>query len=106
VATATASALLVDAARVPIYLYSAGSVIADGTRLIIAISAGVTAGTFVGVPVLGRIPEGTYRRVVGGLLLLLGISLLLAAYGFQPQASRSAGLDLSDAAYGDIESFR
>jgi uncharacterized membrane protein YfcA len=77
VATATASALLVDAARVPIYLLSAGPVIADSMRLWIAASVGVTVGTFLGVPVLGRIPESTYRRLVGGLLLLLGLSLLL-----------------------------
>lgn len=79
VATATASALLVDAARVPIYLMSAGQVIAEATPLWLAASVGVTVGTFVGVPVLGRIPESTYRRLVGGLLLLLGIALLAAA---------------------------
>jgi uncharacterized membrane protein YfcA len=80
VATATASALLVDAARVPIYLLSAGPVIATTMRLWIVITVGVTIGTFLGVPVLGRIPESTYRRLVGGLLLLLGISLFAAAF--------------------------
>jgi len=79
VATATAAALLVDAARVPIYLLSAGSVIAGETRLWIVLSIGVTVGTFLGVPLLGRIPESIYRRLVGGLLLLLGISLFAAA---------------------------
>ena len=79
VATATASALLVDAARVPIYLLSAGPVIADQTRVWIVLSIGVTVGTFVGVPILSRIPESIYRRLVGGLLLLLGISLFAAA---------------------------
>jgi uncharacterized membrane protein YfcA len=79
VATATAAALLVDAARVPIYFLSAGPVIAGNRRLWIAASVGVTIGTFLGVPVLGRIPESTYRRLVGGLLLLLGVSLFAAA---------------------------
>jgi uncharacterized membrane protein YfcA len=78
VATATASALLVDAARVPIYLLSAGSVIAGETRLLIVLSIGATVGTFIGVPILSRIPESIYRRLVGGLLLLLGISLFAA----------------------------
>jgi hypothetical protein len=77
VATATASALLVDAARVPIYFLSAGGVIAAHTRLWLAISAGVTIGTFLGVPVLARIPESIYRRLVGALLFLLGLSLIL-----------------------------
>lgn len=80
VATATASALLVDAARVPIYFLSAGSAIAEGTRVWIVVAVGVTIGTFIGVPLLGRIPESSYRRMVGGLLLVLGISLFAAAW--------------------------
>ena len=79
VATATAAALLVDAARVPIYFLSSGSVIAGATRVWIVASVGVVIGTFLGVPVLSRIPESTYRRLVGGLLLVLGISLFAAA---------------------------
>jgi hypothetical protein len=33
-----------------------------------------------GVPVLGRIPESAYRRLVGGLLFALEISLLASAH--------------------------
>ena len=77
VATATASALLVDAARVPIYFLSAGSVIARSLSLMLMIAAGVIVGTFVGVPILGRIPEPAYRRLVGALLVVLGISLFV-----------------------------
>jgi uncharacterized protein len=76
VATATASALLVDAARVPIYLYTHGDVIADAVPLWVAASAGAILGTFIGVPVLSRIPEAIYRRLLGGLLFLLGLTLL------------------------------
>ena len=79
VATATAAALLVDAARVPIYFWSAGSTIAAAAPVWIVASIGVTIGTFIGVPVLRWIPEGTYRRLVGALLLILGISLFAAA---------------------------
>jgi uncharacterized membrane protein YfcA len=79
VATATASALLVDAARVPIYFVTAGGIIAGRIPLLLALSSGVVVGTFVGVPILGRIQEDTYRRLVGGLLLVLGISLFAAA---------------------------
>ena len=79
VATATASALLVDAARVPIYFFSAGSVIANALHLILVMSAGVTLGTFIGVPILGRIPESVYRRLVGALLVALGVSLAVLA---------------------------
>jgi uncharacterized membrane protein YfcA len=80
VATATASALLVDAARVPIYFFTAGTVISNSLHLLLLLSIGVTAGTFVGVPILGRIPEPAYRRLVGALLVALGISLAVLAW--------------------------
>jgi uncharacterized membrane protein YfcA len=80
VATATAAALLVDAARVPIYFWSAGPTIVAAVRLWVVIAIGVTVGTFLGVPVLSRIPESIYRRLVGALLLLLGISLLAGTF--------------------------
>ena len=79
VATATASALLVDAARVPIYLAAHGEVIAARIPLAITIALAATAGTFLGVPLLRRIPTPAYRRMVGGLLLGIGSWLLLGA---------------------------
>jgi uncharacterized membrane protein YfcA len=79
VATATASALLVDLARVPIYLASFGSVMLENERLLLIVTAGVTLGTLIGVPVLRRIPEGLFRRLLGALLILLGCSLFIAA---------------------------
>jgi uncharacterized membrane protein YfcA len=78
VATATAAALVVDLARVPVYLLGAGSVLAANAHLWLIASAGVTIGTLLGVPLLGRIPAPVYRRLVGGLLLLLGVGLLAA----------------------------
>jgi len=48
VATATASALFVDAARLPIYFVSAGTAIAESTRLLLVMALGVTLGTFLG----------------------------------------------------------
>ena len=41
--------------------------------------SGVTAGTFIGVPILGRIPDSAYRPLVGALLLVLGIGMFAAA---------------------------
>ncbi|HUF75745.1 MAG TPA: sulfite exporter TauE/SafE family protein [Longimicrobiales bacterium] len=79
VATATASALLVDAARVPIYVVMRGSVLAATVPLWAAGTVGVVVGTFLGVPLLGRIAVPLYRRIVGGLLVALGISLVAAA---------------------------
>lgn len=79
VATATASALCVDAARVPIYLIHSGAVIGAHAPLWLAASAGALVGTFLGVPILGRIPEPAYRRLIGVLLVLLGVCLLIGA---------------------------
>jgi uncharacterized protein len=79
VATATASALLVDGARIPIYLVSRGEVIAERAPLWIAATIGAVIGTFLGVPVLSRIPARTYRRLLGVLLMILGLALLAAA---------------------------
>jgi uncharacterized membrane protein YfcA len=80
VATATASALLVDAARVPVYLAAASNVLSANLGTIAWLSVGVTVGTLAGVPLLGRIPGLTYRRLVGGLLLVLGAALLLSSW--------------------------
>jgi uncharacterized membrane protein YfcA len=77
VATATASALFVDAARVPIYIAMRGSVIAHTMPYWLAGSGGVIVGTLIGVPILGRIPQATYRRLIA--ILLIALALLLVA---------------------------
>ena len=79
VATATASALLVDAARIPIYLLSEGGTIAATVPLWVAASVGATIGTLLGVPVLSRIPARTYHQFLGVLLVVLGFALFAAA---------------------------
>jgi uncharacterized membrane protein YfcA len=38
-------------------------------------------GTFLGVPLLSRIPPPTYRRLLGALLVLLGLGLFAGAVG-------------------------
>ena len=78
VATATASALMVDAARLPIYLLTSGPEIAARAPTWLVASMGVTMGTLIGVPLLRRLPESAYRRLVGTLLLALGLGLLAA----------------------------
>jgi uncharacterized membrane protein YfcA len=80
VATATATAMLVDAARVPIYLASDGATIAANGRFVVILAAGAIVGTFFGAPVLRRLPERTFRRVLAVVLIVLG-ALLVAGYG-------------------------
>jgi uncharacterized membrane protein YfcA len=77
VATATAIALLVDAGRVPVYLATQGSGITQHGPPVIIGLAGVLVGTLVGARLLRRIPEPVFRRLVGLLVLALGLYMLV-----------------------------
>lgn len=76
VATATAIALFVDGARVPIYLATEASPIARSWPLVATATAGVVVGTLAGAHLLRRIPERIFRRAVATLILALGIFML------------------------------
>jgi len=79
VGTATAIALFVDGARVPIYLYTQHEEM-RGVLLLIALAiAGVVAGTLLGSRALGRIPEVWFRRVLALMLAILGTAMLIRA---------------------------
>jgi uncharacterized membrane protein YfcA len=82
VATATAVALLIDGARLPIYLYTDGAKLEPVWGTIAIATVAVLLGTLIGRLVLGRIRDETFKRVVSGLILLLGISMLFVALGF------------------------
>jgi uncharacterized membrane protein YfcA len=79
VATATASALVVDLARVPVYAASRGEDIAREVWLVVAMSAGAAIGTFLGRALLGRVPERAFKRVVSGLVVALGALVITGA---------------------------
>lgn len=76
VATATAAALLVDAARLPVYVATQGGAMAAHAGHVLVATAGVVAGTAAGARVLGHLPPATFRRAVAVLLLLLGAYML------------------------------
>jgi len=80
VATATAIALLVDAARLPVYLWTEGARMLEIWPTIAWITAGVVAGTYAGRRILDRIPEKAFRRAVGAVVLLLGLYMLYRAF--------------------------
>jgi uncharacterized membrane protein YfcA len=77
VATTTAVALLIDMARVPIYLAVETATLARMWPTIVVASIGVIIGTLFGEKLLARLPESRFRVVVGVLLLLLGVSFLI-----------------------------
>jgi uncharacterized membrane protein YfcA len=77
VATATASAILVDAARLPVYLVTEGAAILERWPTVAMLTAGVVAGTLLGAPLLRRLPGPVFRRALALLLVALGLALVL-----------------------------
>jgi uncharacterized protein len=78
VATATAVALMVDGARMPIYFATQASDIANAWPFVIAATVGTVAGTLLGERVLMLVPEATFRKIVAAIISLLGLALLVS----------------------------
>ncbi|HEV8345835.1 MAG TPA: sulfite exporter TauE/SafE family protein [Vicinamibacterales bacterium] len=79
VATATAIGLIVDAARMPVYVATdARGLVLLGPTIIIA-TAGTVAGTFAGERILERIPPRLFRKLVAMLVLALGLYMFSRA---------------------------
>jgi uncharacterized membrane protein YfcA len=77
VATATAIALMVDAARMPVYVVAERDQVAAIWPVVLAATVGVVAGTVGGGRLLARVPERRFRQIVGILLLCLGVATLI-----------------------------
>jgi uncharacterized membrane protein YfcA len=78
VATATAIALCVDAARLPVYLATQGAEIAAIWPVLAVATIGVIIGTAVGTRLLASVPEAAFHRIVGVSLVVLGVVFALA----------------------------
>jgi uncharacterized membrane protein YfcA len=76
IATAAAIALVVDAVRTPLYMWTAGPDVLAALRIMAIATAGVVAGTFAGSYILLRLPAAVFRCVIGAVLLTLGIWML------------------------------
>ena len=76
VATATAVALLVDGARMPVYFANQSRDLASIWLPISVATTGVLLGTWLGQLVLSKIPEHVFKRVVCAIILVLGIAML------------------------------
>jgi uncharacterized protein len=76
VATATAIALIVDGARMPIYFFTSPETVHRLAASIAIMVAGVTIGTLAGGRVLARIPENYFRLLVSLMIFALGIVML------------------------------
>ena len=78
VATATAIGLFVDGARMPVYLATEWREIVGVWPLILTATVAVVVGTALGARVLSRLRQETFRRVIGALLVVLGLYMALA----------------------------
>ena len=77
VATATAIALVVDGARMPVYFFTSPDTVRQLGLWIALMVAGASLGTLVGGRVLARLPEIYFRRLVSLLILSLGIVMVV-----------------------------
>ncbi len=77
VATATGIALAVDFFRMPVYAATQWRDVAAVWPVTLIAMVAVVAGTLLGQPVLRRIPPPVFRRVVAGIILMLGIWMLV-----------------------------
>jgi hypothetical protein len=81
VATATAVGLIVDGARLPVYLIQELERLIPVWPAIAAATAGVVIGTALGGPLLARVPEQLFRRLVALTLVALGLVMIARAAG-------------------------
>jgi len=79
VATSTMVGVVVDAARLPVYLWRAGEQLAALWILIGVASVGVLIGTLLGERILLGLSPARFRRIIGALIGLLGIWLVAGA---------------------------
>jgi uncharacterized protein len=81
VATATAVGLVVDGARMPIYLATQHQeMITNGVAIAIA-TLGVVLGTLLGGRALAWIPDMWFRRVLAVVLAGLGVAMVVRSFG-------------------------
>lgn len=82
VGTATAVALAVDVARVPVYLWHLGDELRALASVMALAAVGVVAGTVLGLRILTRIPERSFRRTVAVVLAALGTAMVAQGLRF------------------------
>src|SRR5262245_31550190 len=81
VATATAIGLVVDFARMPVYVANDGHRLATLASAIAIATLATVIGTFAGERILTLIPLPLFRKLVALLVFALGVYMLLRAGG-------------------------
>lgn len=76
VATSTAISFFVDAARMPVYLWTEWNRMGQVWPFLVTATAGVLVGTLAGERILRSIPERLFRKIASALILALGIAMI------------------------------
>jgi uncharacterized protein len=76
VATASAIGLIVDVARMPVYLTTQWDEIIGIWPVVAVATVGVVIGTAFGTRLLGSLPQRMFRPVIATVLLMIGIYML------------------------------
>lgn len=79
VATATATGVLVDTARMPVYLVTQSRSLLQSATYILLMTVGCLIGTVWGVRALKQIPAVLYKRLLSSLICVLGLYMVLKA---------------------------
>jgi uncharacterized protein len=77
VATATGIALMVDIARLPVYLAIQWEELSTISQSVLIMTIGVVVGTIAGRGLLKKIPNAAFRKAVSAIILLIGILILV-----------------------------
>jgi len=80
VATATATGILIDCARMPVYAVTQTQALRSAWGYIVLALAGCLVGTFWGVRYLGRIPAARYRQLLSLFICALGVYMALKVW--------------------------
>jgi uncharacterized membrane protein YfcA len=81
VATATASGVIVDLVRMPVYGVAYGRELLGHWPVVLVAVAGCLAGTLLGRSVLARVPQAAFRRVVCWVLVATAV-FVVVRYAF------------------------
>ena len=77
IGTSTVLALVIDAARIPVYLSSQRPLFRHIPWEFALLIVCALAGTLVGKQVLKRFSSGAFRKVVAGFVIVIGIGFIL-----------------------------
>jgi uncharacterized membrane protein YfcA len=80
IASATAVGLIVDGARMPVYLVTERREVLAIWPVVAVATIGVLIGTIFGKRALARVPEDSFRTIVGILLGILGAAMLIKGF--------------------------